>query len=509
VTGEVRRRQVPTSGPFPHAAYGAQLCTARRALGDATIWFVGGKDATGRLNDVFAYETREGAWRCVHSNALGVRALGEAPIKREAHSVVCLHDSLWIFGGRSDVGCLDDLHCLDTAGGVAEWKAPQTNGHVPAARELHTAVIIEPTAYMFVVGGLDETGSLAEEVIVLNLYGLSWARLDQGTVPRHTVAAVCVCGSLLTFGGQDIKGNAYNVMQVVDVTTFTQRSCLELNADPTEYVSIKGQGASMGSLRNQFTVEAWVLARSFPPYATIVSKADGGWKTGFGLAKYGAGKGDLEEVPQVNFWLTPGYATTKVQAQIEPFVWTHVAGTYDGHHLRIVINGMVHDTLEFKAEKEEEIEALHHMKADFCIGAHPNKAAWDGMIDEVRLWNVARTDVQIRETMAEPIIGHMPGLVGMWTFNEGAGDLCVDTSGMRNHGTIEGSVSRTLSTRGDKAGRLSNAAERRVEDVISTYNKWKATFEQVRGGVGGSRARAPCRRPYPPRALLSAARRPG
>jgi len=215
----------------------------------------------------------------------------------------------------------------------------------------------------------------------------------------------------------------------------------------------------------------------------VLSKADGGWKTGFALAKYGAGKGDVEEVPQVNFWLTPGYATTKVQAQIEPFVWTHVAGTYDGQNLRIVVNGTTHDTLEFKAEKEEEIEALHYAKADLCIGAHPNKAAWDGLIDEVRIWNVCRADAEIREHMHEPVAAMTPGLVGQWTFNEGAGELCIDSSGNRNHGTIEGGLGRVPSTRHDKPdpNRPLNAGEKRIEDKITTFNKWKEKLVKEQG----------------------------
>mmetsp|Transcript_28533 Transcript_28533/g.66889 ORF Transcript_28533/g.66889 Transcript_28533/m.66889 type:complete len:532 (-) Transcript_28533:85-1680(-) len=481
VTGELRRHPVACSGSFPLATSGSQMATVRRGVGHATFWFVGGKDTGGRLNDVFAFDSLFGAWTAVHCSALGVSAQGDAMSKREGHSVVALLDGLWIFGGRSGVGVESDLHCLDTAGEQPEWKLPQTQGTLPTPRELHTAVLLEPTGYMLLVGGLDESGGLHKEVSILSLYGLQWSKLDQGMIPLHTVSCACVRGELFTFGGSDANDRAHEAMQVFDLTSFSQRACLELNAETTEYVAVKGQGASMGSLRNQFTVEAWVLARSFPPYATIVSKADMGWKTGFGLAKYGAGKGDVEEVPTVNFFLTPGYATTKVQATIEPHTWTHVAGTYDGQHLKLLINGVVHDTLEFKAEKEEEIDALHFQKADFCIGAHPNKAAWDGLIDEVRLWNVARTDQQVRECMHAPLLGITPGLLGQWSFNEGAGTLVVDSSGQRNHGTIEGTIARHLSTRMDKGQRAPNALERRAEDVSGAFRTWESAFQLTHG----------------------------
>lgn len=489
-SGELRRQPVSCSGPFPLATSAAQLCTVRKGLGHAHVWFVGGKDGGGRLIDAFRFDSLAAEWSCAHCPARGVLAAGEAPARRENHSVVCAHDCLWVFGGRSDQGCLSDLCCLDLGSGEGEgeggarpeWKKAQPNGSLPAARELHSAVVLEPTGLMLIVGGLDETGSLPEEVVALDLFALSWSRLAQGAVPRHSVACACVRGELLLFGGLDTKGHAHAAMLSLDLAAWQQASCLELSADSTEFVSVKGQAAAITSLRNSFSVEAWVLARSFPPYATIISKADGGWKTGFGLAKYGAGKGDAEEVPQVNFWLTPGYATTKVQAQIEPLVWTHVCGTYDGQHLRILLNGTVHDTLEFKAEKEEEIEALHYAKADFCIGAHPGKAGWDGLIDEVRLWSVPRTEAQVREAMHGPVPAHTPGLVGQWTFNEGAGELCVDSSGQRNHGTLEGGLARVLSTRTDRAGSgTPTASERRAESVIAAFSAWKATFEQTHG----------------------------
>lgn len=503
VSGELRRARLPVKGEPPHATSGAQIATMRTAIGEATFWFVGGKDSSGRLADVFCFDSLSCTWTCYHSSvdALGSRTTGEPPSKREHHSVIAFKESLWIFGGRSDLGCLDDLHVLDTGAGVAEWKLPEAAGELPSARELHSAVLIEPTGQMLVIGGLDESNSLHEDVMMLNLYGVTWTKLEQGVIPKHSIACACACGELFTFGGLDKSGHASDVVQVVDITTFHQVACLDTTADPTQYVAVKGQGGTIGTLRNTFTVEAWLLARAWPPYATVLSKADMGWKTGFALAKYGAGKGDVEEVPQVNFWLTPGYATTKVQAMIEPFVWTHVAGTYDGQHLRIVINGTTHDSVEFKAEKEEEIDALHYTKADLCIGAHPNKAAWDGLIDEVRIWNVCRSDAEIRENMNEPLAGLTPGLIGQWTFNEGAGDLCIDSSGNRNHGTIEGGLTRVPSTRTDKPdpNRPLNAAEKRVEDKLTMYKKWKDKLLKVR---------APARAPTPPRAAGLAAAGP-
>jgi len=66
-------------------------------------------------------------------------------------------------------------------------------------------------------------------------------------------------------------------------------------------------------------------------------------------------------------------------------------------------------------------------------------------------------------------------------FNEGAGTLVVDSSGQRNHGTIEGTIARHLSTRMDKGQRAPNALERRAEDVSGAFRTWESAFQLTHG----------------------------
>jgi predicted nucleotidyltransferase len=52
-----------------------------------------------------------------------------------------------------------------------------------------------------------------------------------------------------------------------------------------------------------------------------------------------------------------------------------------------------------------------------------------GWIDEIRIWNIARTRQEIRETMHLTLIGNETGLVSYWQFNEAVGNTIFDPVG--------------------------------------------------------------------------------
>ena len=89
------------------------------------------------------------------------------------------------------------------------------------------------------------------------------------------------------------------------------------------------------------------------------------------------------------------------------------------------------------AVSEEEAETLHS-KGDVCIGALAGKYAFDGFIDECRIWDECRAEEQVKQYMNAPACEPTtPHLLGQWTFNEGHGEMVVDSSGLRNHGSFD------------------------------------------------------------------------
>ncbi len=66
---------------------------------------------------------------------------------------------------------------------------------------------------------------------------------------------------------------------------------------------------------------------------------------------------------------------------------------------------------------------------------------FQGLLDEVRIWNIARTEAEINATMKTELTGSEEGLVGYWKFNEPAGAaMAHDASPNGNDGALRGSA---------------------------------------------------------------------
>lgn len=82
------------------------------------------------------------------------------------------------------------------------------------------------------------------------------------------------------------------------------------------------------------------------------------------------------------------------------------------------------------------------------IGYHLSNGVnywFKGMIDDLRLYNVALTQNQIRTTMCKKVSGSETGLIGNWNFNETSGNTVIDKSPNGFNGTLINSPTRIYS----------------------------------------------------------------
>jgi hypothetical protein len=81
------------------------------------------------------------------------------------------------------------------------------------------------------------------------------------------------------------------------------------------------------------------------------------------------------------------------------------------------------------------------------IGAWPLDFAggWNSFIaaaiDDVRVWNTARTVQQIQDNREVELVGSESGLVGYWKLNDGTGTNANNEVSGGNDGTLNGGVS--------------------------------------------------------------------
>lgn len=117
--------------------------------------------------------------------------------------------------------------------------------------------------------------------------------------------------------------------------------------------------------------------------------------------------------------------------------WTHVVGTYDGQNLKIYINGVLENSTP-------ETNAIVYTSTNLFIGRYNGAGSYyyNGSIDDVRIYNYARTQKQILEDMnaGHPSVGSPVGsYAGYWKFDEGYGNP-KDQSVNGNNGTNNGAT---------------------------------------------------------------------
>ena len=123
-------------------------------------------------------------------------------------------------------------------------------------------------------------------------------------------------------------------------------------------------------------------------------------------------------------------------SQWMPNVWQHIAFVYEGssNFVKIYVNG--------ELVLNESTPNLK-LKTDQDKGVYVGASIWEqilepfkGKIDEVRAWNIARTQDEIKANMNKTLTGNESGLIGYWKFDEGEGQIVYDTSGNGKHGGL-------------------------------------------------------------------------
>jgi len=175
---------------------------------------------------------------------------------------------------------------------------------------------------------------------------------------------------------------------------------------------------SSTNITGAITIEAWIYLRSYDvDYRTIVGKSAQNWFR-------------VEESPgNLRFYLYQGAVWKNISSteNINLNTWYHVVATYDNSTGKLFINGLDKSgASSLLGGGADSSSGILYISRSSGIGP------WDGLIDDVRIYNRALSATEIRYHY------NRGGPVGYWKFDEGSGDTAYDESNNNNDGNLAG-----------------------------------------------------------------------
>lgn len=110
----------------------------------------------------------------------------------------------------------------------------------------------------------------------------------------------------------------------------------------------------------------------------------------------------------------------------------HLAFSWNGTSYDVYVNGNKLTTYKYNSHAD----LYTYIK---LLGKrHGYSQYFKGALDEVRFWNIAKTEQEIQNNMNKCLTGNEKGLVAYYRCDEGIGDTLIDATGNGNDGTING-----------------------------------------------------------------------
>lgn len=279
-----------------------------------------------------------------------------------------------------------------------------------------------------------------------------------GPITNQTVTAVnpnlCVSGTgtVTTFGSEKnldyfLRDNSNNavVMGPVDGTgsalsfttglistnktynVFAKSQSAYLEFDGTDDVVVASNTVGIPSGDSPYTMEALIKPDPSNPIGTIMAWGNRGTANeSTGLRLNGSGQ-------LFHYWWANDIGVTA--GNLADGAWHHVATTYDGTTRSVYVDGVLVGSDTPGTHNAVMANGLSVGGAFFS--GNTQQEMYKGGIDEVRVWNIARTQAQISANMSNSLLGSESGLSVYYKFADGTlSATAKDLAGGDNTGTL-------------------------------------------------------------------------
>ena len=260
--------------------------------------------------------------------------------------------------------------------------------------------------------GSDNTGSLVNDP--------TWNIFEDAVV----LGALTRTATLVTNTSVQLNGlvNTYGVTTTNRFEWGAASTVLGFNG-ANQYASVT---AGDLVLSNRVTFQAWVRPHA-AKFNTILSRGNGA-NSGITDYIFSLASGRQLGFMGVGVW---DYSNSQVPLN----EWTHVAVTFDGAVKRFYINGLLDRVVDRPGQlyQSSSVEPLLLGRQ----GSACNCNYFDGEIDDVRIWNVVRSDSEIMADANSSLAGNEPGLLADYRMEDGIGPKLSDASLNGNHATLQ------------------------------------------------------------------------
>ena len=186
-----------------------------------------------------------------------------------------------------------------------------------------------------------------------------------------------------------------------------------------DYINLPTEPLYTGSDITSFTQEAWIYSRNTDEsYHAVMGSQVTGDAVNRGPSIY------IYNTNTIHFGFGDGstWHAHDIENVIEANTWTHLAVSFDGTNYSLYVNGILKYTGTDDA-------GSYPVRGITTIGKVDNY--FNGKIDEVRIWNDARTETEIRQNMYQelPDPASESNLVAYYKFNETSGTTLSDSKG--------------------------------------------------------------------------------